>query len=97
MTPIPSSASGPNPVLSEGPRLTGTLRYAASALVLAVIVAVVSKLALAPVRGVHDADACRRAYAEARSRTDSIAVDTRSFRDPAMGHLMRRCGELRTP
>lgn len=58
---------------------------------------VVSTLALAPVHGVHDAAACQRQYAAARTRTDSLSVDMRSFRDPAMGHLMRRCGELRVP
>ena len=93
----PAPASGPRPLARDDSRGTDTLRYAASALVLAVLVIVVSTLALAPVHGVHDAAACQREYAEARTRTDSISVDTRSFRDPAMGHLMRRCGEVRTP
>jgi hypothetical protein len=68
-----------------------------SASVLVVLVVLVAKLAIAPVHGVHDAAGCERAWAEARSRTDTISADLLSFPDSMNRRLSRRCGELRTP
>jgi hypothetical protein len=68
-----------------------------SASVLVVLVVLVAKLAIAPVHGVHDAAGCERAWAKARSRTDTISADLLSFPDSMNRRLSRRCGELRTP
>lgn len=68
-----------------------------SASVLVVLVVLVAKLAIAPVHGVHDAAGCEQAWADARSRTDTISADLLSFPDSLNRHLSRRCGELRTP
>ena len=68
-----------------------------SASVLVVLVVLVAKLAIAPVHGVHDAGGCERAWANARSRTDTISADLLSFPDSMNRRLSRRCGELRTP
>lgn len=65
--------------------------------VVTVLVVLVAKLALAPVHGVHSAAECAQAYADARSRTDTISADLLSFPDSLNRHLSRRCGELRTP
>ena len=61
---------------------------------LLLLVVLVGKLAIGPVHGVKNAAACERAYADARSRTDSISVELLSFPDPAGRRVTRRCGEL---
>lgn len=66
-----------------------------SALVLIALVALSVKLALAPFNGTTDSDGCARAYAKARTRVDTIAVDTKSFPDAHIRGLNRRCGEQR--
>jgi hypothetical protein len=68
-----------------------------SASVLVVLVVLVAKLAIAPVHGVHDAAGCEQAWADARSRTDTISADLLSFPDSLNRRISRRCGELRTP
>ena len=66
-----------------------------SLLVLAGLVALSVKLALAPFNGTGDVDGCAKAYAKARSRVDTVAVDTKSYPDAHIRGLMRRCGEQR--
>ncbi|WP_439642822.1 hypothetical protein [Gemmatimonas sp.] len=58
------------------------------------IVALVSKLALAPVHGVHKAAECREAYAKAVTRQDSMSVDFASFPDSAGRNIAHRCNEV---
>jgi hypothetical protein len=70
------------------------LRYSGAAALVLGLVLLVSKLALAPVQGVHNAAECRRAYAKAQTRSDSNAVDFLSFPDPAGRHITRRCNEV---
>jgi hypothetical protein len=70
------------------------LRYSGAAVLVLGIVVLVSKLALAPVQGVHTAAECRGAYAKAQTRSDSNAVDFLSFPDPAGRHITRRCHEV---
>jgi hypothetical protein len=57
------------------------MRYAASAVLVLAMVALVTKLVLAPFHHVYTADECRAAYAEARTSMDSIAVDFKPFDD----------------
>lgn len=71
------------------------MRTAVGMTITAAIVLLVAKLAIAPVHGVRNATACERAYADATSRTDSIAVDMLSFPDSTNRRVSRRCGELR--
>jgi hypothetical protein len=59
------------------------------------LVLLISRLAFAPIHGVRDAAACERAYADAQTRQDSIAVATLSYPDPHGHPVKRRCGELR--
>lgn len=76
-------------------RVAQAARYMASAIVVLLLVVLASRLALGPIHAVRDAAGCERAYADARTRTDSLSVTFLSFPDPA-GHGMRhRCGELR--
>ena len=75
-------------------RLSRAAGYAASVTAMLLLVVLVGKLAIGPVHGVRNEAACERAYAEARSRTDSISVALLSFPDPAGRRVTRRCGEL---
>jgi len=86
--PGPSASSGPS-------RLSRVVGYTASVSVMLLLAVLVGKLALGPVHGVKNAAACERAYADARTRTDSISVELLSFPDPAGRRVTRRCGELR--
>jgi hypothetical protein len=85
----------PEPSVSSGPgRLSRVAAYAASATAILLLVVLVGKLALGPVHGVRNTAACERAYAEARTRTDSMSAELLSFPDPAGSRVTRRCGEL---
>ncbi len=85
----------PEPSVSSGAgRLSRVAAYAASATAILLLVVLVGKLALGPVHGVSNTAACERAYAEARTRTDSMSVELLSFPDPAGSRVTRRCGEL---
>ena len=85
----------PEPSVSSGPgRPSRAAGYTASVTALLLLVVLVGKLAIGPVHGVKNAAACERAYADARSRTDSISVELLSFPDPAGRRVTRRCGEL---
>ena len=53
------------------------------------------RLMLAPVHGVRDVSMCDRAYAEARTHEDTLAVAFLSYPDPAGRSVQRRCGGLR--
>lgn len=66
-----------------------------SASVVMVLVVLVAKLAIAPVHGVGSAADCAQAYADAKSRTDTIAADLLSFPDSLSRRVSHRCGELR--
>ncbi len=75
-------------------RLARAAGYTASMTALCLLVVLVGNLALGPVHGVRNEAACERAYAEARTRTDSISAQLLSFPDPAGRGVTRRCGEL---
>ncbi len=79
-----SSASLPSRLL----RRTGVV-----ALVFGIVV-LVSKLALAPVHGMHSAAECREAYGKALTRRDSMSVDFASFPDSAGRNITHRCNEV---
>ncbi len=53
------------------------------------------RLIFAPFHGVHSAAECAQAYAEARTRQDSVSVDFLSLPDPAGRPVDQRCGYLR--
>ena len=67
---------------------------AASVLLVAALVAVVAKLALAPFYQRYDKNQCLLAYARARTRTETTAVDLHPYRSP-LGGSNPRCGEVR--
>ena len=67
---------------------------AASVLLVAVLMAVVAKLALAPLYARYDKDQCLHAYARARTRTETTAVDLHPYRSP-LSERNARCGEVR--
>ena len=73
------------------------MRTAIGVTVTLAIAVLVANLALAPVHGVHTADDCARAYANATSRTDSISVDMLSYPDRLNRSVTRRCGERQSP
>ncbi len=56
---------------------------------LGALVALSTKLALAPFNGAPGAEDCAKVYAKARTHVDSIAVDFKSYRD---GDVTQRCG-----
>jgi hypothetical protein len=58
------------------------------------IVAFVLKLAAAPLYQRYDARQCREAYANARTRTDTVAADLHPY-GARHESRNRRCGELR--
>lgn len=57
-----------------------------------VIGVLVSKLALAPFWDRYNAEECRKAYAEARTRMDTVKVD---FRPSGSSRSRSRCSEVR--
>lgn len=69
------------------------MRIAIAVTLLAVIVAVVAKLALSPYHHVHTAAACRAAYAAARTHMDSVAVSFKPF-DDGNRSVDTRCGSV---
>lgn len=83
---MPSSAHG---------RLALAARSAAGATVVLLLALLASRLALGPIHAVRDAAGCERAYADARTKMDSLSVTYLSFPDPAARQLRHRCGELR--
>lgn len=88
----------PAPELMASPartRVAQAARFMGGAIVVLLLAVLATRLALGPIHAVRDAAGCERAYADARTRTDSLSVTFLSFPDPA-GHGMRhRCGELR--
>jgi hypothetical protein len=70
--------------------------YIGGAVVLIALAVLVSRLAIGPVHGVDSAEACKRAYANAKTRADSVSVATLSFPDPARQPVPRRCSEFNT-
>jgi hypothetical protein len=68
-------------------------RVSAVVLVLATI-GIALKLALGPLYERYDATQCREAYARARTRSDTIAVDFQPYAS-ARGGRNPRCGETR--
>ena len=70
--------------------------YIGGAVVLIALAVLVSRLAIGPVHGVSSADDCKRAYANAKTRADSVSVATLSFPDPARQPVTRRCSEFNT-
>lgn len=69
-------------------------RYVAGGMIVLMLSVLVSRLALAPVHGVRNAAACKEAYTNARSRTDSMFTALLSYPDPHGHGISRRCGEL---
>lgn len=65
--------------------------HAWSVAVFAVIVAVTGRMVLGPVHAVRDAKGCRRAYAEARTRQDTVSVDRLSYPDSTAPRRRGRC------
>jgi hypothetical protein len=70
-------------------------RYTAGVSVALLLLVLTVRLALGPIHAVQDAAGCERAYADARTRMDSLSVTYLSFPDPAARQLRHRCGELR--
>lgn len=78
-----------------GVRVAHAARFMGGAIVVLLLAVLATRLALGPIHAVRDAAGCERAYADARTRTDSPSVTFLSFPDSS-GHEMRhRCGELR--
>ena len=75
--------------------LRGAVRFTAGATIVVLLMVFASRLALGPIHAVRDAAGCERAYATARTRSDSVSVTFLSFPDPAARQLRHRCGELR--
>ena len=75
--------------------MTSAMARFFSAGVVVALVVLLAKLAIAPVHGVRNAADCARAYADARSRTDTIAADLLSFPDGRSRRISHRCGERR--
>jgi hypothetical protein len=68
-------------------------RLGAAILVLATI-GIALKLAIGPLYERYDATQCREAYARARTRSDTVAVDFQPYASPHGGRNPR-CGETR--
>ncbi len=86
------------PELTTSParsRLARAARSAAGVSVALLLVALASRLALGPIHAVRDAAGCERAYADARTKMDSLSVTYLSFPDSATRLVRHRCGELR--
>ena len=72
----------------------GSLKRVASVALVIVAAVLIAKLALAPLYTRYDANQCREAYARARTRADTVAVDFRPYKSP-YGGRNPRCGEVR--
>ncbi len=86
------------PELMKSParsRFACVARSTAGVSVALLLVALASRLALGPIHAVRDAAGCERAYADARTKMDSLSVTYLSFPDSATRQLRHRCGELR--
>jgi hypothetical protein len=70
------------------------MKVLASIVVTIAIGVFVLKLATAPLYARYDADQCRRAYARARTHTDSAMVDLHPYKGSPPG-VDHRCGETR--
>lgn len=71
---------------------SNVVRYGGSIVIVLLICILVYRLSMAPVRGVSSAAACDRAYAEAQTREDTIAVDFLSYPDSVSRNHNNRCG-----
>lgn len=80
----------------NSPRLStkASLKALASVALVVLIGALAVKLALAPLYQRYSAEQCRQAYASARTRADTIAVDFRPYASP-LGGRNPRCGQTR--
>ena len=78
-----------------GVRVAHAAPYIAGATVSLLLVVLASRLALGPIHAVRDAAGCERAYADARTRTDSLSVTFLSFPDSSGHGTRHRCGKLR--
>ncbi len=76
-------------------RFARAARSTAGVSVALLLVVLTVRLALGPIHAVRDAAGCERAYADARTRMDSLSVTYLSFPDSAARQLRHRCGELR--
>ena len=76
-------------------RFARAARSTAGVSVALLLVVLTVRLALGPIHAVRDAAGCERAYADARTRMDSLSVTYLSFPGSAARQLRHRCGELR--
>ena len=76
-------------------RFARAARSTAGVSVALLLVVLTVRLALGPIHAVRDAAGCERAYADARTRMDSLSVTYLSFAESAARQLRHRCGELR--
>jgi hypothetical protein len=60
-----------------------------------IIIVVIAKLAAAPLYARYDERQCRAAYADARTRQDTVAVDLHPYASRRKSRNAR-CGEVRT-
>ncbi len=79
----------------EAPPRRRPWQYGLAAGVLLAVGFLAYQMILGPVHGVADATACARAYADARSRTDTLSVDFLSYPDKEGRRRNMRCGMLR--
>ena len=70
------------------------MKVAAAVLLMAAIVVLSVKLALAPYHRVYSAKECEAAYARARTHTETIAVDFKPF-DDRNNAVDTRCSMVR--
>lgn len=70
------------------------MKVLASVALVILIGVVLVKLVLSPFYERYDADECREAYARARTRADTVAVDFHPYSSPRGGRNPR-CGEIR--
>jgi len=70
------------------------MKALASVALVALIGALVVKLALAPLWQRYSTEECGEAYARARTRADTVAVDFRPYASP-LGGRKARCGGTR--
>lgn len=76
-------------------RVAQAARFVGGVIVVLLLAVLASRLALGPIHAVRNAAGCERAYADARTRTDSLSVTFLSFPDSAGRQIRHRCGELR--
>jgi hypothetical protein len=70
------------------------VKIAGSIALLLLLTAFVMKLALSPLYARYDTDECRRAYASARTRSDTVRVDFHPHAPPS-GARNQRCSVVR--